>query len=68
MKKNFVLFGIIIILSTVILSSIAICVIKPKMHKPFSLNVIEYMIKFKSNGDMETVKTITTTTINNEEK
>lgn len=61
-KLLIVLSGLIIILS------LTVCVMKPKMHKPFSIDVIEYMIKFKTNGEMETVKTITTTTINNEEK
>ena len=53
MKSYFVglLFFIIIV-------TVGLCIIKPKMHKYFSLNIIEYAIKF-NKGQMETVKTIT---------
>lgn len=43
--------------------SIYFCVSKPKMHKKFSMNVIEYIMKINSNGNIETVETVTTTEV-----
>ncbi|MBR1754608.1 hypothetical protein IJ732_07225 [bacterium] len=37
-----------------------LCLKTPKMHKPVSLNVIDYIIKFNTNGEMQTIKTTTT--------
>lgn len=44
-----------------------VCAVKiPVMHKPFQLNIIEYIIKFNDDGSMTTTKTTTTTSIINE--
>lgn len=41
--------------------TIWICAEKPKMHKPFSLNTIEYLFKINKDGSVTTTKQITTT-------
>lgn len=61
--KNFIITLSIII----IVLSAGLCFAKPKMHKPFSLNVIEYAIKFKTDGTAEMTKTTTTTTLEHKE-
>ncbi len=38
-----------------------ICILKPVMHKPFSINVIEYLIKINNDGSITTTKQTTTT-------
>lgn len=47
----------------VILASICLCIIKPVMHKPFSINTIEYLIKINDDGTMTTTKQTTTTVL-----
>ena len=43
------------------------CIVKiPAMHKPFQVNVIEYILKFNDDGSVTTTKS-TTTTIMKEE-
>ncbi|MBO7672042.1 hypothetical protein J6S88_01395 [bacterium] len=56
---------IFVLLILVILTFV--CAVKiPAMHKPFQLNIIEYILKFNDDGSMTTTKTTTTTTIINE--
>ena len=56
----------IMIFSIVIVLTIGICINKPDIHKPFSLNVIEYLIKINSDGSVSTTKQTTTTVIKGE--
>ena len=38
------------------------CAVKPPlMHKPFQLNIIEYILKFNDDGSVTTTKSTTTT-------
>ena len=53
----------IIIIGAIILSTAGICVINPKMHKPFSVNIIEYFLKINDDGSMTTTKQVTKTVI-----
>ena len=46
-----------------ILLSIVFCIAKPVMHKPFSINTIEYLIKINDDGTMTTTKQTTTTVL-----
>ncbi len=39
----------------------------PKMHKPFQLNIIEYILKINTDGSVTTTKSVTTTVIKEEE-
>lgn len=56
--KVILIFVILIILTL-------FCVIKaPAMHKPFQLNIIEYILKFNDDGSVTTTKSTTTTIIN----
>ena len=48
---------------SILILSVGLCVAKPKIHKPFSINIIEYVIKFKTNGQIDTIKTTTSTTL-----
>ena len=43
--------------------TIWICSEKPEMHKPFSLNTIEYLFKINKDGSVTTTKQITQTVI-----
>src|SRR5574344_417002 len=43
--------------------TIYICVQKPKLHKMFSINTVEYLIKINDNGSLTTTKKTTTTTL-----
>ena len=54
-KTNLKKVGSIIFVFVVILS-VSLCVIKPVMHKQFSINTIEYLIKIHDDGTMTTTK------------
>ena len=62
LKFGMKVFGIII-LSVLLTCTTAICIKKPQMHKPFSLNIIEYFIKINDDGSMTTTKQVTKTII-----
>ena len=55
-------FFCIIIFLFVIISAAALCITKPKMHKPFQMNIIEYIMKINADGTTTTTKQVTTTT------
>ena len=46
-----------------ILATVGICIQKPIMHKNFSISIIDYLIKFDTDGSITTTKQTTTTTI-----
>ena len=52
--------GILVALAAL---TIWICSEQPQMHKPFSLNTIEYLFKINKDGSVTTTKQITTTVI-----
>jgi len=45
------------------LTTVGICIQKPIMHKNFSISIIDYLIKFDTDGSITTTKETTTTTI-----
>ena len=51
----------IIILLVFVISTGFIVTQKPVMHKAFSLSVIDYLIKFNTDGSITTTKQTTTT-------
>ena len=51
-------FGILIIVAAV---TIWICSEKPELHKPFSVNTIEYLFKINKDGSVTTTKQTTQT-------
>ncbi|MBR2069459.1 MAG: hypothetical protein IJ877_06840 [Candidatus Gastranaerophilales bacterium] len=63
MKKFF-----IVLLSLIVFVSIYLCISKPSMHKKVSFSVINYLIKFDTDGSMTTIKQTTTTKIQKEDK
>ena len=52
--------GVILSIAALVLSG-CICVMQPKMHKPFSIDVVEYFIKINDDGSMTTTKQTTKT-------
>ncbi len=42
-------------------TTLGICIMAPKMHKEFSISVIDYLIKFNDDGSMSTTKQTTQT-------
>ena len=56
-KIGSIIFGFIVILTAII------CIIKPALHKQFSINTIEYLIKINDDGTMTTTKQTTTTVL-----
>ena len=53
-------FGVLIALAVF---TIWICSEQPKMHKPFSLDTIEYLFKINKDGSLTTTKQITRTVV-----
>ncbi len=47
--------------------TVVFCVTSPRMHKPFQLNIIEYILKINTDGSVTTTKSVTTTVIKEEE-
>lgn len=63
--KNMISLGLkiagFIILAIVLGVTVYICTTPPEMHKPFSLNTIEYLFKINKDGSMTTTKQVTQT-------
>ena len=57
-KAFFIIISLIFVISTGF-----IVIQKPVMHKAFSLSVIDYLIKFNTDGSVTTTKQTTTTQI-----
>lgn len=58
LKATGLILGVMVFCATA-----AICIVKPVMHKPFSVNVIEYLIKINDDGSVTTTKQTTTTVL-----
>ena len=54
---------LIALLTFMAVTSAAIMVTNPQMHKMFSMSVIDYLIKFNDDGSITTTKQTTTTEI-----
>lgn len=64
---RFRLFSILgLIILTVL--TVALCISNPKMHKPFQLNIIEYILKINADGSVTSTKSVTTTVIKQEDR
>ncbi len=50
-----------VILALALGITVWICAVQPDMHKPFSLNTIEYLFKINKDGSMTTTKQVTQT-------
>ncbi len=60
-KYNTLIKSIILTMITfIILSSVCVLLFKPQIHKPFSIDVVEYFLKIKSDGSSEAIKQVTT--------
>lgn len=60
--KNNKLFFISSITLAVV-ATIVFCFTKPTLHKQFSIDIIDYIVKFNTDGSMTTTKQTTITTI-----
>lgn len=49
-------FGILILTAVL---TFWICSLQPELHKPFSMNTIEYLLKINKDGSMTTTKQVT---------
>ena len=58
-------FGLLILIAGF---TIWICSEKPDMHKPFSVNTIEYLFKINKDGSVTTTKQTTQTVVKEVEK
>ena len=56
------------VLAVVVSLTLWICIAKPDMHDPFSINTIEYLFKINKDGSMTTTKQITETVIKEDAK
>ena len=65
--KNIIGLGLKIIgfaiLALAIAGTVWVCSAQPDMHKPFSVNTIEYLFKINKDGSMTTTKQTTQTVI-----
>ena len=70
--KNLISFGLklaaLVILAIALCVTVYICKSQPDMHKPFSLNTIEYLFKINKDGSMTTTKQVTQTVYKEQEK
>ena len=66
--KKFNIKGANALLITVaIVATVIICISAPQMHKQFSFNIIDYLIKFNDDGSMSTTKQTTQTILNKQQ-
>ena len=61
------IFGFVVFLF-VLAGTIWIACAQPDMHKPFSVNTIEYLFKINKDGSLTTTKQITETTLKEQVK
>lgn len=52
---------LIALFTFMVVTSVAFMVTNPQMHKMFSMNIIDYLIKFNDDGSITTTKQTTTT-------
>ena len=68
---NIIKFGLriifFIILFVVLGVTVWVCTSTPDMHKPFSVETIEYLMKFNKDGSVTTTKQVTQTVIKEQE-
>lgn len=53
----------LIILAAALGLTVWICAVKPDMHKKFSVNIIEYLMKINKDGSVTTTKQVTQTVV-----
>lgn len=61
------IFSIMVLICLAVVT-IGLCTLNPVMHKPFRLNIIEYILKINTDGSVTSTKSVTTTVINGEGK
>ncbi|MBR6098367.1 hypothetical protein IKP85_01325 [bacterium] len=66
-KMNFTIAGFVFVVLT-FFATVGICIGAPQMHKTFSINIIDYLIKFNDDGSMSTTKQTTQTVIQRQQQ
>ena len=70
--KNIISLGLkiigFVIIAVLVGATIWVCSESPEMHKPFSINTIEYLFKINKDGSVTTTKQTTQTVIKGVEK
>ena len=61
-QKNIKILMFVLLAITTILT-VGLCIKQPAMHNRISLNIIDYLIKFNTDGSMTTTKQVTTEVI-----
>jgi O-antigen/teichoic acid export membrane protein len=51
-----------------LISTVSVCVASPQMHKRFSINIIEYLVKINDDGSMSTTKQTTQTVLKKQQQ
>lgn len=65
---NLNIMGIsVVILCIALIFTAGICFTKPIMHKQFSIDIVDYLIKFNDDGTMSTTKQTTKTILKRNE-
>lgn len=59
-RFNIKITGIILFILALCVTS-CICIVKPVMHKPVSLNIIEYFFRINEDGSVTRTKQVTKT-------
>ena len=54
------------VLVLALLLTVSICISKPELHKPLSLETIEYLLKINKDGSLTTTKQVTRTVLKEE--
>lgn len=55
--------ALLTIFTVVAALTVWICFSQPPMHEPFSVNTIEYLLKFNKDGSVTTTKQVTETVV-----
>ena len=56
-----------VVLVVAVILTISLCVASPKMHKQFSIDIVDYIIKFNDDGTATTTKQTTRTIMQKKE-
>lgn len=60
--------AIIVMVIGAFICSSCICLFSPQMHKPFSIDIIEYFVKINDDGSVTTTKKVTKTVIKDKQQ
>lgn len=56
-----------LLITMAFVATLVICFSAPQMHKQFSFNIVDYLIKFNDDGSMSTTKQTTQTILHKQQ-